>query len=366
MEIALSREAWHYKLQDRMFGPVYFQNFCPYFWLTIFCLFASPFYFTAIGIRNLFWAIVLTIGGSGWIFVKAYEWLSDWFNSGADNTFGFLDIQFCQPVDNATVPWISDERVLELYNESRYCYMHKGETEEDGVKRMLTHSGSRALRLVAAHNDKKFQTWKNNFGPEWKAELKAIDKRVTARQKVFDKAYADHLLAKAEALKLAEKRRKKMLNFLVTITPVIVKVIAVVIALFVLYGLYLVPWAVVSSLVWMIVKVLGQTLVGVVLWVLAIPKHIWGGITHVNRHFSWPVFFAVCAIAAVVVGVVKVVKKCDIEPYRNLLRAFVRFMDWVGDILEACLAPFNEFFKFVKEYVILFKKDYCPHIRWEE
>lgn len=44
MEVTLSRNSWHYRLQNFVFNDVPFQkNFCPYFWLTIFCIFAFPF-----------------------------------------------------------------------------------------------------------------------------------------------------------------------------------------------------------------------------------------------------------------------------------------------------------------------------------
>lgn len=42
--IKLSRDAWHYRLQTWTFGQdPQFNNFCLYFWLTIFCICASPF-----------------------------------------------------------------------------------------------------------------------------------------------------------------------------------------------------------------------------------------------------------------------------------------------------------------------------------
>lgn len=45
--IKLKKDAWHVKLHTFVFGPcppgIYFTNFCPYFWLTIFCILAAPF-----------------------------------------------------------------------------------------------------------------------------------------------------------------------------------------------------------------------------------------------------------------------------------------------------------------------------------
>jgi len=41
-EIKLTQNSWHYKLQEFVFGhPPNLWSFCPYFWLTIFCLFVG-------------------------------------------------------------------------------------------------------------------------------------------------------------------------------------------------------------------------------------------------------------------------------------------------------------------------------------
>src|ERR1035438_2391936 len=43
-EITLSKKSWHYQLQKATFrsSTPDFQSFCPYFWITIFCLIISP------------------------------------------------------------------------------------------------------------------------------------------------------------------------------------------------------------------------------------------------------------------------------------------------------------------------------------
>jgi len=46
--VKLSKKQWHYKLQKFIFlnlEPSRFQNLCPYFWLTIFCIIVSPIVF---------------------------------------------------------------------------------------------------------------------------------------------------------------------------------------------------------------------------------------------------------------------------------------------------------------------------------
>jgi hypothetical protein len=45
MSYTLKRDGWHFRLQKWVFGEDMprFDNFCPFFWLTIFCMMASPF-----------------------------------------------------------------------------------------------------------------------------------------------------------------------------------------------------------------------------------------------------------------------------------------------------------------------------------
>ena len=62
-EVKLSRKAWHYRLQCFILRskPPFTSNFCPYFWITIFCMIAwtlvIPFYGLGLGIYYLFLGI---------------------------------------------------------------------------------------------------------------------------------------------------------------------------------------------------------------------------------------------------------------------------------------------------------------------
>jgi hypothetical protein len=79
MQLTLNRNAWHRKLQKYVLGidrtaKDDFPNLCPYFWLTVFCLFASPFVF--------FWRspVQYAWGTFSWLFIafaEGLEWLTE-------------------------------------------------------------------------------------------------------------------------------------------------------------------------------------------------------------------------------------------------------------------------------------------------
>lgn len=68
MEVKLRRDGWHFRLQKWVFGEVPYQNnFCPYFWLTIFCLVASPFKLAWLGVYAAFLRPLF----------KLFDWIDD-------------------------------------------------------------------------------------------------------------------------------------------------------------------------------------------------------------------------------------------------------------------------------------------------
>ena len=95
-EIKLSTKSWHYRLQSWMFcEPPFEDNFCPYFWLTIFCLFIAPFV-----------AVVK-------FFPVFFGWLLIPFNVLSD----VIEQHICKPMIENRIRSLSDS---EVYFASRY------------------------------------------------------------------------------------------------------------------------------------------------------------------------------------------------------------------------------------------------------
>lgn len=75
MNYTLKKDGWHFRLQQWTFGKDMprFNNFCPFFWLTIFCVIASPF----TTIWKLLWKIVDILILPIEYATRPIEWLMD-------------------------------------------------------------------------------------------------------------------------------------------------------------------------------------------------------------------------------------------------------------------------------------------------
>jgi len=113
MEVALQRDAWHYRLQKWTFGLVPYEgNFCPYFWLTIFCLISCPFAWTY---KVLCHKIVRFVYGCTFkpVFF-ALEALAKW-----------IDEKICEPLIKWSYTKMPVEDVVTLYISERYNHRLK-------------------------------------------------------------------------------------------------------------------------------------------------------------------------------------------------------------------------------------------------
>lgn len=184
-EIQLSRNSWHYKLQRWTWGEIHFQNFCPYFWLTIFSIIISPF--------------TLIKKSVVWTYEKIFQILGKVFDLFCGLLFctrDIIDDKICKPAFRKSISLMSDKEVLNLHNINRlghYCYKGDFKSYQKNLYR--------------------FEMWKLMQGEEWKARLKEIETKAKEESKKRVEA-----LKKLEKPKTNYKKQKARLTKIVNAT----------------------------------------------------------------------------------------------------------------------------------------------------
>ena len=314
-EIKLSKKSWHYKLQSWMFNvPPFEDNFCPYFWLTIFCLFIAPF----VAAIRFFPAAVIKVGEFfSWPFIM----LSDVFEQ-----------RICKPLVENRIRSLSDSEIFHIYRYSDLSfyggYDHKMHT-----------------KCYA-----QFIKWRAITGDSWVEELEKIKLRMAARYREEEK-FLEKLHKKRkeeerkEALKRAERRKKfaKIVNYTKWVVLPLIGIIGVLVVIFTLYVLAL-------GLVWLVKLIVA--------------------------HWNWKAAAVVATILGLLVGgalfvvlVITLFKKLS-----SCLQVMVsnlpskpkriepsRMGQFFGTVGKAIVSPFQIFIDYVK----VFKQNNCPAIKWD-
>lgn len=346
MEIKLNKNGWHHKLQKFVFSdPPTFYNFCPYFWLTNFCILASPFV-------ALFKGIMLLFQGIAWF-----------FNASVD---GF-DKYICEPALTRAAKYMDTDDIMRSWCVNSYSnrYTDGRNWGADDWADFDFWSNSYFKRNPLTYDykkredmDKKFQIWKEKT-PNWEEKLKAIkEERAKIWREKQDKRDADAKKAleweEKNAAKIERSKIRKQKAFLAIIkyTKWIAIVIAVAIACYIGY------------------------------WIGIFAKYCWD-------HFWWSKFVtvmkwigAILGIAVVCFGFVYgIVRLAQSSACRSigLCRLFeTRFMRWIGrqisngcswlwyNILQPVCYKIADLFKFFWMYIMAVKKDYCPGIVWDD
>jgi hypothetical protein len=357
-EVKLKRDSWHYRLTDRMFGPLpTFSNFCPYFWLTVFCVVVSPLFFAGVGLKWSFMNLprVLTplgvlLAPVGALLVKVLEWALVRFES-------VIDSALCMPLEAATITGISDEKLLDLYRHSRYNFMDRYQYSEDMAYRsLLSNAEDRKQRTLWARMDHKFQAWMNGKGEGWRAELEAAKARVIAEREENERAQAVRDAVRAAASKAADARRRQMLNNIVKYTKIVTPIVLSILALIPLYFSFLLlriviglPWAHIG----LEILKLPLYLLMAIWWVIKLPYRA-------MMIFSLGERLAIISLPFVAAVLIRLSRKCDLElPFTVAFGGFFRRLSRWGDSV-------NEFGEFMFEGFKMWKRDNCPQIIWEE
>lgn len=348
MEIELKRGAWYCKLQQMMFGkePT-FDNFCPFFWLTVFCIIALPFWGAYQLIR------FLVMGVLGRILEKTVLPLFLGFVWCLEKLFDLLDKNICRPIEQKTIAHYDDAKIVQMYQNSRYIYIDLYSYEEDYAKmRMISDCNSRAELRFKKRQAAKFAIWKDMVGSEWRKELTVIQERYQEKQ---EKLKELQTLRALEDSKKKDSRKETMLK-IVEWTRILTP--------------YLLGGAVII-LGWVGIKY------GIILWLLLVPVHILMGLVgfgmwvahclfSVAGEFSLReggLFMVIPLLGALMI---KLSRKCDLELPNT----------GIGDAISAGLRSFfrtigrgfkaiGEFFSFIWQGILMFKKDHCPHIKWK-
>ena len=166
-EITLSRKSWHYRLQSFMFGsPPYTNNFCPYFWLTCFCLLVSPFVFCFVGV----------VGAIRFLNVLAKEY----FLKPFDEFMEKVEENVCIPYVDNKMRELSDEYVLKLWQKVRgYDYSSSKAEKFHRWQETMTKDGvnwrKRLNELIAAAEERRQREWeekREREAKEYEREIK--------------------------------------------------------------------------------------------------------------------------------------------------------------------------------------------------
>lgn len=220
----LRKGSWHYRLQKEKFGKIpYTTNFCPYFWLTLYCLVVKAFditvkVFCLVGgkIAKICWGIVAAVLYLPYKVGKTVVgWLDQWANMMAD----LFDTYIYEP-------WIADkltkacpEEILELY---RVADWQRWETTTN--KQQETAS-------------KRFEHWKKLEGDDWETKLASLkeqqkrDNEAEEERLAKQKAYQEEIKAKQEASKQAyaawaDKQYLAAIKVAKVVTPVVLGTVA--------------------------------------------------------------------------------------------------------------------------------------------
>ena len=366
MQIALSRNSWHYRLQYWMFDvPPDFDNFCPYFWLTIFALIASPIALTGkTVVRFVKWIPTLFKRGASST-SEGWDWMSDAVEAALD----VVDRFFCVPLERATLPAMSNKAVLDLYWHSSDRFKDDKLSHKDAFSKLLSHFsawGTKEQKKMK-RSDAKFQLWKKVTGSSW---MKAIEEFIKAQ----DEREAKEAAAAVAKMKAAEKRekdnavrRKKLLLFFVSATKVVVKIVVIALALLIGYasyylGLFLfnVAWV---AVFWAVVN-----------WCSGLAMGIWqflkdcvGFVRYVLTAFSGGELGFMLMLPFIGLAVVKLLDKCDLTFPKIIWEKIVNVFDWAEDKFQNWVVmPVKVLACFLGEGFMMWKKDHCPVIKWSE
>ena len=324
MKINLSRNSWHRRLQRYVLQiPVSksedFPNLCPYFWLTVFCIFASPFV--------LFWRNpVQWVGQAIWLLVSTIHTVCE---AVADALAYPLKKLVCIPLEkwyiNSYIMNLDGDDVLEYYEASHY-------------------SGYRKKRKF-----KIFRKWQEAHIDNWHDLITKFEKEALERKRARDeKLYADYLRQVASE----QGNVRQWLTGLATktqkVAPFGIGILAIG-AAYLLYlagcGIYhvltLIPWGIVWHYVcigayWTGIVALGAASVFIVICIVSL---------------FYKQVFSTCWVALCFPFKTKVVGKM----WRGMGKPIV----WFGDRIFDGYELFEQYFKASKE-------NYCPKIEWKD
>lgn len=358
-QVSLKHDGWYSKLQKWTFGYVPFKNnFCPFFWLTIFCILASPFVGS---FKVIVWAankLVATL---------AVGILS--FGTALDKMFDAIDKTICQP-------WYTQqldtrvEKMTELDAYDLFGIIFGWWNNDSQVDIRYFHSDFENMRPKKRKRYlDQWNEWKKK-DDQWKAKLEERRKKYIESQKEQRDARLAETIkqeeqrvmvaaALVEKATLRAKRHKAMMVALAKYTKFLVFLPAGIVGIYLLYWLGL-----------------------IVLYTMENWASISNGFSAIGAFFLWfiPVVVAallfLAAFAVVVFVAFKLIKKCALWlppiprprlPWHDKLYAL--FVSFGLPVKKAALKVgrgFTSAVEFFAMYIKAFKENNCPAIEWKD
>lgn len=344
MEITLKKDGWHKKLQIFVLNnPPTFNNFCPYFWLTIFCII-----FTFIIPIVPAWCLLKIMAkGIAWPFLKFAEYYEK-----------FICLPFWEKIA-LKMPEFDILKSWTLYvNENYYESLHTSDGELNrGLydDYMFWANEGATWKMSSKKRDaflKKFELWKNAT-PDWEAKLAAIreKQRVLREQHLKDlhdmqiKMYAQQELDRKNA-ELRKKRRQQAMSAIVKYTKWLAYVLLSALGIVVCYLVYLFVMLVIDWINW--------------------------GVAHFNyanfiltlKIIGW-VILGICTAIMLFFIIKKCTKNITLE-FKDTY--FAKIFIAIGSFLGRHLATFFKgvwkVLSFIGMFIKTTKEDYCPGINW--
>lgn len=345
-EIKLSKKAWHYKLMSATFAgdPPKLWSFCPYFWLTIFCMLVSPI--------TLF---VYLVG------VWPVRGMMSFYNSKAMQRF------------DAWLDKLDERRYGELLEDpyELYSQMPKMTGLGQGKRRNLALEKICAKQGVKMYKDKYENEYTDEFialRAKWRIEYDKIReenrvKYAAQRHAEWEKEQNEYKAkrvrkAKIEAFCSPFERFGNWVVKLFTVTKIVIwtkRIVSTAITLGGLYVLYFFgkmwyDYASIRPVNWVLIKEI-FSIVGIVVVVI----------------------LGIIAIAFGIAMLIERLKKNDSTWFDKLGERLYNFFVRISPpfiiiwkalvwIFKAIIKPFHFFILYFKAW----KSDNCPAIIWDE
>ena len=387
-EVSLNTNGWHANLQRWMFGHIPFKNnFCPFFWLTIFCVIAAPFVGS---VRFVMWAA----SGILSLLVKLILPVESFMNS----IVSAIDKHFCKPwYESQTESFVGKMKDDDIHSLFGFIF---GWSELDSKNNINIQEGyTPQFRHMNDRKRKRYldrwKLWKNKAGDSWEEKLKsirndefdgwAIESKKNAEffrkktKKEAEKREKDALL-KAELSKKIEERDKKRKQLYAKIAVHTKYVFYLIIGVF---GSYLLYWL---GLLGILISENSSSILSFLSSVLS--AILW----------AIPVILG-ALLGAVLIGttvfiLVKLIQKCTITlnipelpeikflevplenigkfllPVKNVLISIKDVFVFVGTSIVSIVRKISGFPKgvttFFTIYIKTIKENHCPAIKWDE
>lgn len=317
MNVKLRRDAWHGRIQRWTFpsGPPSFQNFCPYFWLTIFCLTAIPFTLLA---KLVVAGFMLFVAAAS----RMYVLLDKHLLSHVDV---WLEKRMQKKTTDAVTSMTSD-RALQIQRLYEYNWGPRfpvGFTaEESRLNAKLGWKARSRLFVLLVAWKKEHPNWEQMLEDAWTSRLARVEEHERVLQ------------TEKERCQVAARKRQRMFSFIAQYTKYVMVLPALVVTGGIGYLIYLGISFIVSS--WHLIQ--------------------WSFILEVLGY----IVVIVTGIAAGIAVVIFLSKLQD----GVIKRPLARLGQDVADTAGPSMGALGRFFGFFWSYIKAAKQNHCPHIEW--